>query len=324
MRTLRQIAVLILAAAIFICFDLSIYFLITRRCESDVSLEMRRQGIELSSYLPFDEDSRAVTVDSSIRMTDDLPVLDGAAALYPVFSAVAGSLYPEGCCEFDGERFAPGSALQFRNTLRAYKAVADGDADVIFCAAPSEAQLDYAKSVGAELVLVPIGYEAFVFIVNENNPVDDLTVDEIRGIYTGEITNWAEVGGADRMIDPKTRLEGSGSQTVMEAFMHGEEMRPRPFGFLGASIGYSFRYYVEEVPREDSVKILSVGGVSPTRDNIRDGSYPIVCSFYAVYRSDNKNPNVPILIDWLLSPEGQRLIESNGYVSVGDTEDGIS
>ena len=317
MKLTRQIAVIVLVAMIFAVFDLSVYVLITRRCESDVSLEMRKNGIELSEYLPFDADSRAVTVESSLSLSGELPVLDGAAALYPVFSAVAGSLYPEGSCEFDGVTFTESSALQFRNTLRAYRAVADGDADIIFCAAPSAEQLEYAAGVGAELVLTPIGREAFVFIVNENNPVGDLTVEELRGIYTGDIVNWAEVGGDDRLIDPKTRLAGSGSQTVMDHFMGGREIKKPLFGFLGASIGYSFRYYVEEVPHEGVVKMLSVGGVAPTRENIRDGSYPIVCDFYAVYRADNDNPNVPLVIEWLLSDEGQRLIEANGYVGIG-------
>ena len=60
----------------------------------------------------------------------------------------------------------------------------------------------------------------------------------------------------------------------------------------------------------------TVGGVYPDADNIRNGTYPITANFYVVYRKDNDNPNVKKLADWLLSEEGQRLIEACGYVGL--------
>ena len=51
-------------------------------------------------------------------------------------------------------------------------------------------------------------------------------------------------------------------------------------------------------------------------DNIRNGTYPIIAKFYAIYRKDNKNENIPVLIDWILSNEGQEIIEKTGYVSI--------
>jgi phosphate transport system substrate-binding protein len=66
----------------------------------------------------------------------------------------------------------------------------------------------------------------------------------------------------------------------------------------------------------ESVKMLRLNGVAPSAENIRNGSYPIVTEFYAVYRADNENKNVRLLVDWLLSPEGQLLIEESGYVSI--------
>ncbi len=319
MKKSTAAAVIVLAAFMFILLNASIYAVFTRRVVDGLSVEERKNAISLSDYLPFSEGTRAVGCTSSLRFSDkdELPVLDGAAALYPVYASVVRTVYPEGCVSFDGEAFSEGSAMQFRNTLRAYKAVADGDADIIFCAAPSKDQLDYAAEIGAELELWPIGREAFVFIVNENNPVDGLSTDELRGIYTGKYKNWRELGGPNRIIDPKTRAEGSGSQTVMEHFMDGLPMiKGRPFGFLGASIGYSFRYYVEAVPREMSVKMLAVDGVSPTAENIKSGDYPHVTEFYAVCRKDNDKENVRRLLDWLLSDEGQALIEATGYVGI--------
>jgi len=66
----------------------------------------------------------------------------------------------------------------------------------------------------------------------------------------------------------------------------------------------------------DNVKMLSLNGVYPSAENIRNGSYPIIAEFYAIYRADNNNPNIPVLIDWLLSEEGQTLIEKSGYVRI--------
>ena len=79
--------------------------------------------------------------------------------------------------------------------------------------------MDSALQKGVELEIVPIGMEAFVFFVNKKNPVDELTTDQIRAIYRGEITNWRDVGGSDKIINPLTRIKGSGSQTMMDKFM---------------------------------------------------------------------------------------------------------
>ena len=168
-----------------------------------------------------------------------------------------------------------------------------------------------------ELVYVPIGLEGFVFFVNEKNPVDNLTVDQIRKIYSCEYTNWKDVGGANRIINPVTRLKGSGSQTAFEAFMGNHKIgRKSPLAITGASIGFSFRYYMDGIVENDSVKMLSLNGVYPSAENIRNRSYPVVVQFYAIYRADNENENVRALIEWLLSDEGQELIEKTGYVRI--------
>ena len=100
----------------------------------------------------------------------------------------------------------------------------DGTTDILFCAGPSAEQMRYAEEKGVELVYVPVGLEAFVFFVNEQNPVDNLTVEQIRKIYACDYTNWSEVGGPNRIINPVTRLEGSGSQTAFESVMGGQKI----------------------------------------------------------------------------------------------------
>lgn len=327
MKTVKQIIVIIAVVLIFALFNFGMYGLLTRRLSNNFSGATQAQMIDVKSYLPHNAGSELPKIQSSLKFTDDLPVLDGAAALVPVYAAVIDNVYPEGCVRFVGgefsddnyygENFAKDSAMQYKNTVRGYQAIVDGTTDILFCAGPSEAQKQYASDKGVELVYVPIGLEGFVFFVNENNPIDDLSIEQIRKIYACEYKNWSEVGGADRIINPLTRLEGSGSQTAFESFMGDYKIgRKSLLSITGASIGFSFRYYMDGIVENDSVKMLSLNGIYPNAENIRNRTYPVVAQFYAIYRADNDNKNIPILIDWLLSDEGQTLIEKSGYVRI--------
>ncbi len=306
---------------LFVVLNLTIFFVFTRRCIPNTSRGMQAKSVELNAYLPFDEDSRIVDVDGSLKLEDDLPVIDGAAGLFPVMSGFVNAVYPEKSVCFDGESFTPESALQYSNTRGAYKAIVDGTVDIAICAAPSAEQLAYAEEQGVELVFTPIGRDAFVFLVNQNNPVDDLTTDQLRGIYAGEYTNWSQVGGDNTHIAVLQRNEGSGSQSALLNFMGDTPVKTDYFTFTGRSIGFSFRFYVEDMMGEDSpdggVKMLSLNGVYPDTENIRSGAYPIVNDFYAVTRKGETNPNVQAFVDWMLSEEGQAIVEGSGYVGIG-------
>lgn len=316
MKLFRQITVLLLIVLVFVGFNFSVYNLFTKRYINSTSEQMQAKSIELDKYLPFAEGSEVVKIDTDFKLTENLPIINGAAALYPVFSGCVGAVYPEESVVFDDENFTPESSLQYTNTVRAYKSVVDGDADIIFCAEPSQQQLDYAKEQGVELEFLPVGKEAFVFIVNNDNPVNSLSVEEIKGIYSGKYKNWSQVGGEKSVIDPVQRIEGSGSQSVMMSFMDGSSMKKNPFGFMGRAIGFSFRYYVSGIVENDGVKMLSVNGVYPDKENISSGKYPVTFDFYAVYRKDNTNPNVDLMLDWILSDDGQEIVEKSGYIPV--------
>lgn len=327
MRFTKQILTIVLIIALFATFNLSMYQLLTRRLSNNFSGATQAQMIDVGSYLPHEEGSHLPKTQSSLKLIENLPVLDGAAALLPVYAAVIDNVYPQGCVtyvdgefsddNFYGENFAEDSAMQYKNTVRGYQAIVDGTTDILFCAGPSEEQRQYARDKGVELVYVPIGLEGFVFFVNENNPVDNLSLEQIRKIYACEYTNWSEVGGVNRIINPVTRLVGSGSQTTFESFMGDHKIgRKSPFAITGASIGFSFRYYIDGIVENNAVKMLSLNGVYPSTENIQNRSYPIVAQFYAIYRADNDNENISVLIEWLLSDEGQTLIEQTGYVRI--------
>ena len=77
---------------------------------------------------------------------------------------------------------------------------------------------------------------------------------------------------------------------------------------------FSFRYYLNTIINRDDVKMISVDGVAPTKENIKSDKYPIVGNLYAVTWKGNPNPNVSKFIKWTTSPEGQYLVEKTGYV----------
>ena len=316
----KQLIALSTLVLVFVLINFAIYNIFTYRCINIRSEVMQAKSIELGEYLPFEENSKVVKHTASLSLEGELPVFDGAAALYPVFSGFVHALYPEDSVKFDGSDFTEGSALQMSNTRDAYKKIVDGHTDIAICAKPSAEQMAYADQQGVELEFVPIGREAFVFLVNKQNPVDSLTVDQIRGIYSGDYTNWAQVGGKHTPIGALQRNVGSGSQTAFLGFMGDVPVKTDYNTFLGSAIGFSFRYYVEDVVQNGNVKMLSLNGVYPNEENIRNGTYPIINEIYAVYRVDNDNPNVSTVIDWILSEEGQTIIEETGYVGIGSKQ----
>lgn len=312
---------LLIIAAVILCFavlNITVYETLTKRSRTNFADRGTTKTIVVEDYLPFEEKSEIYKLTTDFKLEGDLPVLDGATALLPVYSAVINAVYPEDSVICDGGEFAAESAMQYSNTTGAYKKIVDGTADIIFVAQPSAEQLQYAADNGVELEMVPIGREGFVFIVNSENPVESLTVDQVCDIYAGKITNWSEVGGANRRINAIARAEGSGSQTALLSFMkkNGREVHKKLAGPASAAIGFSFRFYVEGIVENSNVKMLALNGVLPTEENIRNESYPIVSNFFAVYRKDNTNPNVQRLLDWMVTEEGQSIVNNSGYVGL--------
>ena len=313
-RLIKQIAALAGLMLGFAVFDIGIYTQITRRFLNRTSAEVQAQSVAVSRYVPFAADSDLAQTDTDIRLSGDLPVIDGAAALLPVYAGFVQAVYPPESVVFDGTQYTPDSAMQYTNTRGAWDSLADGTADVILCAAPSQEQQAAAVQHGIDLKLLPVGREAFVFLVNRTNPVDSLTAEEIRGIYTGKYTNWSQLGGQDRRIDAVQRNAGSGSQTTMLKFMGDETMHRDPLAFFGSPIGYSFRYYCTGLSADPDVKLLAVGGVYPDAAHIADGSYPLASAFYAAYDANNTNPNLQKLLDFMVSDAGQRIVSESGYI----------
>ena len=292
----------------------------------------------LASYAPYAENSKTVTLgeESDLILTENLPVMDGATALYPVYSAFAKAVYPQKELEnvmvyaWGTSQHSESAYLRCYTTTGAYENIISGENDIIFAALPSEKQKKAAEEKGVELIYTPIGKEAFVFFVNAKNPIDNITVDEIQKIYSGEITDWSELGIQNLgQIRAFQRDEGSGSQSTLEKLMEGKNLITPPkenviAGMGGIieraadyknyknAIGYSFRFYSTEMVQNSQIKLLSVNGVYPNLENIKNGTYPLASYFYAVTRSD-ADENVLKLLEWIKGEQGQKIIEMTGY-----------
>ncbi|MDO5477577.1 MAG: substrate-binding domain-containing protein [Clostridia bacterium] len=286
-------------------------------------------NINVHEYLPFKEDSKIVKYRSeTLQFTENPPKIDGAAALFPVYSAFVNATYPE-TTELDYGTF------EYNNTPVGYRLLAEKQTDIFIGVYPSEEQKAYANEQGTTFKYTPIGSEAFVFFVHKDNPIESLTAEEIKGIYSGRITNWKEVGGKNEEIFAYQRNEGSGSQSMLKRFMGDTPIMEPPtelrndfmagiieevadYRSKSGSIGFSFRYYVEGIIKNPDIKMIAVDGAAPTEENIKNGTYPIVTPIYAVTYEEQENENVDKLLSWILSGEGQKIIEETGYVGIAE------
>lgn len=291
---------------------------------------------DLSDYTPYSSSNKLVMLDHEanlrIETEEEMPILDGAEACYPVYSAIAKAVYKDiDIIEKEYSSISEhGKIVTFYNTALGYERLFSGDVDMFFGAKPSQSQIELAKEYGVELEYTQIGKEAFVFFVNEHNPIDNLTSDQIRAIYHGDITNFKEVGGENEEIISFQRPEQSGSQAMMEYFMGDVSLKePLTYETIGAmsgiiekvaeyhnesgALGYTFKYFLERLNQEKNVKILSIDGVYPTKENIQNGSYPATVGLYCITLKDNDNQNVQKMLEFLLSEDGQYIIEETGY-----------
>jgi len=256
------------------------------------------------------------------------PRVDGSTATIPLSEAFAAA-YTKTTLE-EARPY-----VLHNQTHAAYENLINNKADIIFVTSPSEGELQMAKEHKVELEVVPIVSEGFVFLVHANNPIKALSLDQIQDIYTGKVTNWAELGGSNVPIIAYQRPVNSGSQTgFLDLVMKGKEPTKPPtdkvIGMMGAlidavaaykntpdAIGYSYYYFVIDMWGNQNIKLLEVDGVYPDKTTISSGLYPLKTAYYAVLRSDEPTDSpARKLLTWILSDEGQEVAEDAGYVKV--------
>ena len=273
------------------------------------------------------------TETSPIFTLENYPKVDASLATQPLTNAFIKN--------FTGEENITDEYLDYTNTHPGYIRLIDGEVDLIVVTEPSEEELEYASQKNVELEVVPVVREGFVFYVNSSNPVDGLTIEEIQDIYTGKITNWKKLGGDDETIRPFQRPANSGSQTgMLSLVMKDKEMiEPLKEDLIDTmesiinltadydngknAIGYSYYYYATTMfdtidsSVANKIKLLSVNGIEPNNENIKNETYPLNTAYYIVIRkSEPENSDARKLRDAMLSTRGQAVAEEAGYVGV--------
>ncbi len=290
-------------------------------------------NINTEEYLPFDENSKIARLDGEASLQfsifEDLPVIDCAAALFPMTSAFINATYPSNIPPLNRED----SPFQYNNTPDGNRALAQGEIDFMIGVKPNEHYQNMAAEKGYELESIPIGKEAFVFFTNAKNPIASLTIEQVRGIYSGKITNWKQVGGEDLEIQVFMRNGNSGSASALYKLMGDlpmvEPQKDFVFDLMSGivqaasdyenhrgAIGFSFRYYVTDIVSENGIRFIPIEGVEPTIDSVTDETYPLVDNMYISYRKGQVTKEMQRFLDWVLSEEGQLLVERSGYAPV--------
>lgn len=274
----------------------------------------------------------------------DIPVIDGSSSTLPLRMFIMCELldtpcewrtYPDGTRRVlpqqDTSLEPFSTAVRSSGTHGSYVALAEGGANLVLTARqPTDQELELGRNAGVEFEQSAIALDGFVFLVNAANPVESLTLDQIRSIFSGEITSWADVGGHDRPIQPYQRNETSGSQVLMEEMvMDGLAMVDAPNMMLPSmmapfdaisrdtdGIGYSVFFYATHILLNDETRLIRIDGVEPSADTIQSGDYPLVSDVYAVLpASARQDDSSRLLYEWLKTDRGRDTIQASGYVA---------
>ena len=170
-----------------------------------------------------------------------------------------------------------------------------------------------------------IAYDGIALLVNPNNPVKNISLEDVKNVYTGKMTNWKELGGTDSPIVVVSREEGSGTRDAFQEIVgYASEELTKDASISDGSgavkttvagnenaIGFASFEYIDS-----TVAALQVDGVEPTAQNVKDAKYKISRPFLLVTKEDTLTENGQKLIDYVLSPEGQQIVEENKLITI--------
>ena len=343
---------LLLAAAPFcVIFALSLHGVLinTVHGKEDAIRDLRWDRTSFQDAFPISADNVLAlpSTPPSLRLAAHLPRLDGTLAALPLYAAAFQAVT---CLDEDGRPLSDeerGERLAEDNVecreQYGLQRLADGDVDIFFGPPPSERQLDEQRAQGLTPDVRPLAREALVFFVQKDNPVRSLSSEQLRRIYTGEITNWKDVGGQDKRILPFQHEEGDENQRMLERLvLRGTQAIPPlredrlsdPHALWSSSLvaryrkrsnalGFGLRWYLDKWFPDGDVRPLAVDGVPPTDATVRDGSYPLSLPLCMV-SCRPLSAESRAFRDWLLGPEGRDLIRRAGYLPWDEKNDGTA
>jgi len=184
---------------------------------------------------------------------------------------------------------------------------------------PEEAE--QAKAKGASPVEFIVAYDCIVPVVHAQNPLTNITLDQLKAIYKGEIRNWKEIGGADKPIVIISRDTSSGTYEVWEEKVMKKE-RVFPGALLQASNGAIVQVvsknpnaigYIGVGYAEKTVKLLSVNGIVGSKETTLNKTFPVSRPLY-MYTPVQPAGDIKKFLDYVISDKGQKLVEEEGFI----------
>lgn len=290
-----------------------------------------------------------VAVVNLEQIAADYPRVDGSTSTLPLARFIACRIYEVECfwseyvyeprwveVDYDADADIANQIIDIAHhqTHESYVNLIENRTDLILVARlPSDEEITLAEAAGVELDLRPVALDALVFVKNADNPVASLTLDQIRAVYTGDITKWSDIDPASTWgtINAYRRDPQSGSQELIEALVMQDltmidlpdMMIPTMGGVITMladdpqGLGYSVYYYATFIYPHQNIGLLAVEGVEPNSANIAAHTYPLVAEVYVGVRADMPADSTAVMLrDWLLMPDGQATVIESGYVAV--------
>ena len=284
-------------------------------------------------YFLLDAKGNNTSIDATGKMGQmfaggDFPIMDSSTARQPVTTDIYNV--------FVANHGHEGAKPLCSTTHGAWLNIADRKADIALLAAPTEEEQAYLKERGVEIEMKLYGGDGLVFIGNAANPVQNLSRDQIIGIYQGKITNWNEVGGPDQPITVYYRDDQSGSQRLFEKMVFkGLELpdyEKLGFAYMDEmstivdividdpySIGYSIMTYLDDVYENENLKVFAVDGIVPSVNTVENSTYPYHTQGYVVIRSDEpKDSPARRLYNWFGSSVCNEMLIACGITPLQD------
>ena len=325
----RDVTLISLAA--FILFILPLGWVKTKEWFTVGRFDVIAMPEDLTVFRPFAENNILVELDKPLekRMEGKQPRIDGIINLFRYYSSIV-----ENICRKDGWMSEAESAGA------AFGRLFNDEADVIFSGMPPQSVTAKAASQGKEIDATLVVKDAFVFYVNADNPIDNLTLDQIKQIYGGKTTDWKDVGSKKKgTIEAFQRPKDSENQSVFQKITENCPLMEPPTMEQHAAggavvhpvadyrnsqnaIGYSYRSQAADLLLKKKIKLLSIDGVAPTPENILNGAYPYVTDYYMVSlkngRPEEVEKNIQALREFIFSPQGKELAEKCGLVPMNN------
>ena len=224
--------------------------------------------------------------------------------------------------------------IQNKEIREAYLELLNNSVDVVLASGIDDETIEWISANDVEVEIKPIAKDALVFVNNVNNPVKELSSDEIKGIYSGKYTNWKEVMGNDESIIAYPPVNSSEEEYMMEKFM-GDRAIAKPKyrledhsleGLISAvteyldtrekAIFYTTFHNIKNIENNE-IQRLTLDEIEVSNENIKSGEYKATMDIYAIIRSDTpENSQTKRFVEYITSKDGQAIIEQCGYVNL--------